>query len=202
MRIGIIACEIFKEEIEFLTKDDPNFVHREYLEFALHDNAKNMRKVITKTVNDLEGKVDAVLLGYAICQSLQDIHSELKVPTVMFPGDDCIEVLLGTEEYKKERKKCIGTWFSTPGWAVQGAEGMIKAFHLDCVEGFEPSYFLQIFFESYERCLHIDTGIGKSEEYTKMSRDLAEQLKLRLECRSCKLINIEDAVAKVKGLTD
>ena len=201
MRIGIIACEIFKEEIEFFTKDDPDFVHREYLEFALHDNKKNMRQVITKKVNELEGKVDVILLGYAICQSLQDIAPELKVPLVMFPGDDCIDVLLGPEEYKREKKNCIGTWFSTPGWAVQGAEGLIKAFHLDALEGYEPSFFLDIFFESYERCLHIDTGIGKSEEYTKMSKDLADQLGLRLECRSCGLKNLENAIASVKEMT-
>ena len=201
MRIAIIACEIFKEEIEFLTKDDPDFVIREYLEFALHDNKKNMRQVITKKVNELEGKADVVLLGYAICQSLQDISPELKVPIVMFAGDDCIDVLLGPDEYKRERKKCLGTWFSTPGWAVQGPEGLIKSFHLDSVEGFEPSYFLNIFFESYERCLHIDTGIGNNEEYTQMSKDLADQLGLRLECRSCELKNIEDAVANVKKMT-
>jgi len=201
MKIGIVACNVLKGEIEFLTKDDPDFVHREYLEFALHEDAQNMKRVITKTVNELEGKVDAVLLGYAICQSLKDIPSELKVPTVMLPGADCVDALLGTEEYNKEKKKCIGTWFSTPGWAVEGVDGLIKAFHLDSAEGYEPQFFLDMMFESYERCLYIDTGIGKSKEYAEMSQDLADQLKLRLECRSCSgLRAIEDAITNVKKL--
>jgi hypothetical protein len=199
-RIGIIACEIFKEEIEHLTKNDPDFVMREYLEFALHENAKNMRRIIVKKVNELEGKVDAVLLGYAICQSLQDVSSELRVPTVMLPGVDCIDALLGTDEYNRERKICLGTWFSSPGWALQGVDGLIKQFHLDSIEGIDPSYFLDIFFESYERCLHIDTGVGKSEDYINMSQAFADRLELRLECRSCGLKALENAIADVKKL--
>lgn len=38
MRLGIIACDILEREIEFLTKDDPDFTYREYIEFALHEN--------------------------------------------------------------------------------------------------------------------------------------------------------------------
>ena len=51
MRLAIVACDILKEEIEFLTKDDPDFVHREYLEFALHENPEHMRDVIIEKVN-------------------------------------------------------------------------------------------------------------------------------------------------------
>ncbi|MCL2711922.1 MAG: DUF1638 domain-containing protein [Methanomassiliicoccaceae archaeon] len=201
MRIGIVACNVLKGEIEFLTKGDPDFVHREYLEFALHEDSENMKRIITEKVNELHGKVDAVLLGYAVCQSLKDIPSELKVPTVMLPGADCIDALLGTEEYNKEKKKCIGTWFSTPGWAAEGVDGLIKAFHLDSAEGYEPQFFLDMMFESYEKCLHIDTGIGNDEEYTKMSKDLADRLKLRLECRSCDGLKvIKDAIADVKKI--
>jgi len=200
MRIGIVACNVLKGEIEFLTKDDPDFVHREYLEFALHEDSENMKRIIIEKVNELEGKVDAVLLGYAVCQSLQNISSELKIPAVKLPGADCIDALLGTEEYNKEKKKCIGTWFSTPGWAVEGVDGLIKAFHLDSAEGYEPQFFLDLMFGDYEKCLHINTGIGNDDEYNKMSQDLADRLKLRLECRSCGLKAIEDAISEVKKL--
>ena len=32
MRLGIVACDILEKEIEFLTKDDPDFTYREYIE--------------------------------------------------------------------------------------------------------------------------------------------------------------------------
>ena len=70
MRIGIIACDILKPEIEFLTKDDPDFIVREYLEFALHEYPQDMKEKVRDTVNSYEGKLDAVFLGYATCNSL------------------------------------------------------------------------------------------------------------------------------------
>ena len=165
MRLGIIACDILKPEIEFLTKDDPDFVVREYLEFALHEYPQDMKEKVRETVNSYEGKLDAVFLGYATCNSLENIETSLKVPTVMLKGADCIDVLLTPEEYNREKKICTGTWFISPGWAEQGVNGLIKELHLDSVEGYDPDFFLDILFDSYQRCLFIDDGIGKSEYY-------------------------------------
>ena len=36
VRVGIVACEIFKHEMEMLTEGDPDIVFKEYLEFGLH----------------------------------------------------------------------------------------------------------------------------------------------------------------------
>jgi len=200
MRIGIVACEIFKHEIDFLTKDDPSFVHREYLKFALHEDAQNMKKLIIEAVNALVGKVDAVLLGYAICQSLQNIASEVDVPLVMMPGADCIETLLGVEGCKAEKKKCMMTWFSSPGWAEVGRSGFIEQFHLDSVEGIDPQYFMNMMFDSYERYLFINTGVGDTEFFLRQSKEFADCVNLRLETRTCTLEHIEKAVADVKEL--
>jgi hypothetical protein len=200
MRIGIVACEVLKDEIEFLTKNDPVFVYREYLKFALYEHAERMKATIIEKVNSLEGTVDAVLLGYAVCQSLKGVTEILRVPTVMLPGDDCIDAILGPEEYKAEKKKCSGTWFISPGWAVQGTEGLIEQFHLDSVEGVEPQYFLDMMFESYKRCLFLDTGIGNEDYYMQRSREFADNLHLELDRKMCGLKRIEDSVIKVKEL--
>jgi hypothetical protein len=198
MSIGIVACEILRDEIEHLTKDDPDFVHREYLEFALHEDSTNMKRLLIEKVNALEGKVDAVLLGYAICQSLENVTEEMRVPTVMIRGADCIDALLGREEYNREKKICATTWFMSPGWIRIGVQGLIKQFHLDSVEGYAPSYFLDLLFESYERCLFIDSGIVDTEEYTRLAKEYADELKLKLDCRKCGIGTIEDAVKEVK----
>ena len=200
MRIGIIACEILEEEIEYLTKDDPDFIHREYLEFALHEDSQNMKKLLIEKVNALKGKVDAVLLGYAICQSLENVTLEMNIPAVMLPGADCIDALLGREEYNREKKICSTTWFMTPGWTKLGVQGLIKQFHLDSAEGYEPSFFLDMLFESYDRCLFIDSGVVDSSEYSKLAQEYADELKLRLDCRKCGIDTIKDAIRNVKKL--
>lgn len=200
MKLGIVACDILKPEIEILTKDDGDFVVKEYLEFALHENPQNMREVIIDTVNRYEGQSDAIFLGYAICQSLDGITDVLKVPTAMLKGADCIDVLLTTSEYNNEKRKCAGTWFSSPGWAELGVNGLIKEMHLDSVEGVNPQFFLDILFGSYSRCLFIDSGVGNTEYYRKKSEDVANKLKLRHECRTCGLGGIRDAIARTKAI--
>lgn len=200
MKLAIVACDILKPEIEFLTKDDPDFVYREYLEFALHEYPQEMKQKIIETVNAYEGKVDAVFLGYAICQSLDGVVNELKVPTAMLKGADCIDVLLTPPEYTNEKRICAGTWFMSPGWAIEGVNGIIKEMHLDSMEGIDPQFFLDMLFESYERCLFIDSGIGNEEEYKQKSQEMADQLKLRLDCRKCGLSGLTEAIERTKEL--
>jgi len=204
MRIGLIACDILEPEFEYLIKDDPDFVHKEYVEFALHAYPDEMRSKLIEKVNALKGSVDAVLLGYAVCQSLGGFTEAVDVPTVMFDGDDCICVLLGTKEYTREKKICIGTWFSSPGWAREGMDGLIKEMHLDSVEGVDPMVFADMLFESYERCLYIDTGVKNCDDcdYLARSKEFADKLRLKHDERKCDLKAIEDAIKKVKELAE
>lgn len=202
IRIGIVACDIVKREIELLTKDDPDIVHREYLEFALHIDSAYLKATVKDKVNALKGKVDAIFLGYAICQSLRDITKELDIPTTMLEADDCIGAFLTPVEYEKEKRKCTGTWFSTPGWAELGIDGAVKELHLDALkdQGYDPMYFMKMLFEGYSRCLYVYTGIGDEEQYRAKSEDFAKRLNLRHECRSCDMRVLEKALVQAKAL--
>ena len=202
MRLGIVACDILEKEIEFLTKDDPDFTYREYIEFALHENPPELKRVVVEKVNALKGQVDAVFLGYAICNSLENVTQEFEVPAAMLPGADCIDALLGPEEYKNEKKKCTGTWFCSPGWAMEGTNGLIKELHLDSMieEGYDPSFFLDIIFDSYERTLFIDDGIGDADKYEAEARKFSDEIGLRTECRTCNLDRIKETIEKTKEL--
>ncbi len=198
MRIGLVACDIVKNELEYLIKDDPDFVEKKYLEFALHVDPENMRDVIVQEVNEMLPRVDAVLLGYAICSSLDGVERRFDKPVIKLPGADCIDALLGTPEYNREKKICCGTWFNSPGWAEAGTPGLIKELHLDTMEGIPPEFFLDMLFQSYERVLFIDPGIGGSDEFVKKSIDMSKDLKLSHDCRKCDLAQFEEAIRKVK----
>jgi len=203
MRIGLVACEIFEPEFELLIKDDPDFVHKEYVEFALHAYPDDMRVKLLEKVDALEGQVDVVILGYAVCQSLGGFTNAVKVPTVMFDGDDCICVFLGAKEYTNEKKICAGTWFSSPGWAREGLTGLVKEMHLDCIEGVDPMVFVDMLFESYERCLYIDTGVpDETGEYLRQSKEFAEKLRLRHDERCCELSAFKNLIKKAKDLAN
>jgi len=204
MRLGLIACDILEPEFEYLIKDDPDFVHKEYVEYALHAYPDDMRAKLIEKVNALKGKVDAVILGYAICQSLGNFPASVDVPTVMFDGDDCICVFLGAKEYTREKKICTGTWFSSPGWAREGKDGLIKEMHLDSVEGVDPMVFMDMLFGSYERCLYIDTGVPDAPDccYLERSKEFAQQIRLRHDERKCELTALRDIIKRGKELAE
>lgn len=203
MRIGIVACEILKREIEMITGNDPEVVHREYLEWGLHDHPDRLNRTVVEKVNAIEGKVDVVFLGYAICRSLGDMPSAFKVPTIMLREEDCIGSMLGQAEYSNERSVCPGTWFSPPGWSALGMDGIVKDDQIEGLKelGYDKLYFAKAQLSGYSRCLFIDTGVGDKERYESLTMDLAKQLDLRCECREADLRSLKDAWQKVKSCT-
>lgn len=202
IRIGIVACDILKREIDKITLNDPDIVHKEYLEFGLHTYPEKLKFTVMDKVNALEGKVDAVFLGYAICQSLKGVTTELRVPAVMLEGDDCIATFLTPMGYAEEKRKCTGTWFNSPGWAELGIEGCIKELHLDSAmdQGYEPMYFMRMMFTGYSRCLFIDTGVDDKEHYETLSKDFAREMELGHESRECSLDLLVEALESTKRL--
>ena len=211
MKIGIISCETFERNLEPLIKDDPDIVHKEYLQFGLHEYPEELKKAVIEKVNALEGKVDAVLLGYGICNSLKDITKQLNVPTIQLRGDDCIGVLITPEEYALERRKCAGTMYHTPYFALMNREWFEKKMRTQMPNyeemGITLDWFMQKMFDGYSRVLFIDDGLGDIEKYLTLSRQFADELGFRHECRlgtpeileECLAMTKELALASVKG---
>jgi hypothetical protein len=204
MKIGIIACETFKRQLEILTEGDPDIVYKEYLEFGLHEFPDELKKVVTDKVNSLAGKVDAVLLAYGICNSLKDVAIEAKVPTYRLNADDCIGVLLTQDEYNRERKICAGTMYHTPYFAEMGNDFFIKNLKKRMPNyeevGLDVDWYLDKLFDGYKRVLYIDDGLGDKEKYMELSRKWAEGRKLAHESRTGTLSCLEEGLLKTKEL--
>lgn len=63
MKLGIVACDILKHEIESLVADDPDFVRKEYLEYSIHVFPEEMKAKILEAIDKVKGDVDGILLG-------------------------------------------------------------------------------------------------------------------------------------------
>ena len=204
MRIGIVACGTFERGLEHLTRDDADIVHKEYLEFGLHEYPEELKKKVVEKVNSLEGKVDAVLLGYGICKSLKDITRQMKVPTVQLVGDDCIGVQITPEGYDRERKKCAGTVYHTPYFAKMNREWTEKKLRSEMPNfeelGIDVDWYLARLFEGYSRVLFIDDGLGEKEKFLELSRTFASELKLKHECTEGTLSLLAEGLARTKEL--
>jgi hypothetical protein len=204
MRIGIVACETFERSLEHLTRDDADIVHKEYLEFGLHEYPEELKKKVVEKVNSLEGKVDAVLLGYGICNSLKGITNKMKVPTVQLVGDDCIGVLITPEGYDRERKKCAGTVYHTPYFAKMNREWTEKKLRSEMPNyeelGIDVDWYLARLFDGYSRVLFIDDGLSEKETFLELSRTFAAELKLKHECTEGTLSLLKDGLARTKEM--
>jgi hypothetical protein len=204
MRIGIIACETFERALEALLEDEKDIVHKEYLEFGLHIHPEELKRVVLERIGLLEGKVDAVLLGYGICSSLKDIAGQVRVPTVQLNGDDCIGVLLTSEEYDRERKICAGTMYHTPYFSKMGREWFERRLREQMPDheeaGIDVDWYLRTMFNGYQRVLFIDDGLGNMEEFEALSQQFARELDLRYERRCGTLETLKDGIARTKEL--
>jgi hypothetical protein len=204
VKIGIVACETLKREIDVVIDGDPSIVHIEYLEFGLHTWPEELKKAVVERINNLEGKVDAVMLGYGVCNSLKDVTSMVRVPTVRFDVDDCVGCLMTTEGYNRERKVCAGTFFATPAFCDMGTEWFKKTLRKDMPNfeelGIDEQWFLDRMFDGYSRVLYIDPGIGGREECEAKSKQFAADLKLRHESCDGTLEVIRFALDETKML--
>lgn len=204
MRIGVVACESFRKELDLITEGDPDIVHKEYLEFGLHSYPQDLKRAVVEHVNALQGKVDAVFLGFGTCNSLKDVRRELVVPTVTIEADDCVGALLTNEEYAREKKVCAGTLFAIPFVSEMGTEYFEKEFYSKMPNyqelGVDAQWYLDMLFGGYSRVLLVDTGVGAREDLRSRSRDLADRLRLRYEERQGTLQGLRDCLQRTKTL--
>jgi len=183
MRIGVVACDIMKLELDKLLSEIPGITEIVYLEAALHCYPKKMKQTILENMMSIKDKVDVIFLGYGFCNALEGIEDEIDIPVVMPQMDDCIQILMTPQKYGEAIRKEVGTWFMSPGWAEIGAEMVIKENHLDRVVkyGKDPMEMAKRLFTHYRRGLFIDTGVGNDDYYIGKSNEFCDVFSLTLE---------------------
>ena len=203
MRIGVIACNIMKRELDKLLADVPEVTKVVFLEAALHVYPKKMKETIKEQINAIKDEVDVILLGYGFCQSLQGIEYEVDVPVVMPQLDDCVAILFTPERYKAEKKKEVGTWFMTPGWADVGAEMVIKELHLDRVTryGKDPLEMAKRLFTHYRRGLFIDTGVREKAHLRAKAEGFCKDFNLKMEETTADSKILDQMIGRCRNLS-
>lgn len=122
MLFKVIACEIAFRELCMATACATNLVDFEFLPQGYHDNPDIGLELIQQQIDAVpEGKYDAILLGYALCNNMlvgiTARHTQLVIPR----AHDCITFFMGSKgRYKKHFDECPGTYFYTSGWLEHG----------------------------------------------------------------------------------
>jgi hypothetical protein len=119
----MVVCEILKRELGKPIKNDPEMVHKKYLDFGLLIETEKMRHPVME-------RVHAVLLVYTTFHSIKGVTKEVKMPMVMLEGEDLIATPITPVGHAEEKRIGAGTWFRSPGWAELGEKGAIRELHL------------------------------------------------------------------------
>jgi len=131
MRIGVVACDIMKLELDKLLSKTPGITEIIYLEAALHCYPKKMKQTILDNVNAIKDKVDVIFLGYGFCNALEGIEDEIDIPVVMPQMDDCIQIFMTPQKYGEAIRKEVGTLVHESRLGGDWVEMVIKENHLD-----------------------------------------------------------------------
>lgn len=147
---SIIACSIFKKEIESLKMDKLKGDSIEYLDSMLHMTPKLLDKKMEYSVKKEIDKGNKVAIIYGECHACMN-KLEADLMTKRIKGMNCIEIFLGKEQYRMLRKE--GAFFLLPEWCERWREVFEKQLGLN-IENAHT--FMQ---EMHSKLLYIDTGI-------------------------------------------
>ncbi len=116
--LKVLACEVASREIGFAAAQALNMVDAEFLPVGHHDEPKKGHADLQTRVDAVpQGKYDAILVGYGICNLILEGLRASHTPLVIPRAHDCITLFLGSKErYQQVFNTCPGTYYFTAGW--------------------------------------------------------------------------------------
>ena len=168
MRTQIIACKTLEQELQLAMQRTGISYPIHWLPYGLHNTPKQLRETVSSLLQNTDG--DRVLLAMSFCgnalEGLQNGAGELIVPR----ADDCISLLMGSAEKKREFAVSYGAYFLTEGWMA--GERNIWTEHLHAVERYGTEKAMKIanlLYGHYRTLALLDAGCGRQDLVQKTS---------------------------------
>jgi hypothetical protein len=196
LRLKLISCEIFHREVCAAVARSPNTVDVTFLPKGLHDiGAPAMQAELQAAVDRIPADgVDAVLLGYALCNNGLCGVTARHAPVILPRAHDCISLFLGSRErYRQYFFDNPGVYFKTTGWIERDtSDGVPRQLTISHRMGMDRSYeelvaqygednakFLYDQLcdttRNYKQVTFIEMGVEPDDRFERHSRELAEK---------------------------
>ena len=174
----------------------PEIIHLEKMPWSLHIDPERLLVEVRRKVVKMQSKVDAIVLGYGRCQTLDRLGEDFEVPVLRPEGKDCIGVLLGQRCYEEELQNEGGTWFLSPGWIRMGIEFIFQELQINRIgpTDIDPLQAARRMLKGYTRAVYIDMFPDIDEDdLPNRAQKIAADLGLRLEKTKGSLASLEEA---------
>lgn len=120
MKYKVIACNVFKHEIEYFVKHAEHKLDIEFLELGEHAHPDSLRTKLQQKI-DSAREYDAVLLCYGLCGRATDGLTAKHCPLVIPRSHDCCGILLGSRKrFEEFFRPMPSTPFSSIGFIEYG----------------------------------------------------------------------------------
>jgi hypothetical protein len=120
MRLRVIACQVFRHEIEFLAPQSPHQLACEFIELGEHAKPQRLREKLLNLIATAPD-FDAVVLAYGLCGRAVDGLRPHAAPVVLLRSHDCCGILLGSRKRFEELFSAMpSTPFSSVGYVESG----------------------------------------------------------------------------------
>lgn len=181
MNTVIVACRTIAEELNAVANEIDCKHPILWIESSLHIDPESLRKRMQEELDHISN-VDVVILAFGYCGNailgLKASNYKIIFPKV----DDCITMLLGSCEKRKEIASEMGTYFLTKGWLDY--EKNIWVEYQDTVKRYgkvKADKIYKIILKHYKRLGVIETNAFDMEDFLKKTEQVAKDLDLSQE---------------------
>lgn len=178
MRTLILACQTLREELRQAIRDTGAAYPVIYIESGLHNRPEALRSHIQEQLDRLDN-TDIVLMVFGYCGNgllgVKSADCKIVIPRV----DDCIPLLLGSPEARRQISREAGTYFVTKGW-LDYEQNIIWEYDR-CVSRYGEERALRLMrtmLANYSRFLVIDTGAYPLESITSRTTAFAARMNM------------------------
>jgi N-methylhydantoinase A/oxoprolinase/acetone carboxylase beta subunit len=191
----VIACGVFRVDLEHLLAGlDPPCGTR-FLPGGLHENPTALREQIQRAIDEAsrEGRWTRIAIAYGLCGRGTSGLTACDIPLTIARVPDCIALFLGSRDrYHREFKRYPGTYYLSTGWHHEKSQplrqrraqisiGAATHTYADLVNRYgeaaarETFAFFNSWKANYKRAAFIDTGQGDTETVAEYAREMAAE---------------------------
>jgi len=157
MKLKLIACEVLTREIGHCSAQSPHTLDIEYTKKDAHDNADNLRSIISEKITIADDQdYDAILLGIGLCGNSTAGISAGKTKIIIPRAHDCCTIFLGSRhKFQKLFQDRPSTPFTSAGYMERGSSLMHDSSEFAAQSGLQKNVqdYIEIYGEESGRYL-------------------------------------------------
>jgi len=177
----IVSCRTIQDEVKKAIAETGVRHPVLWIESGLHNWPDKLRAKLQEQISSIDN-VEYIIMAFGYCgNSLLGIispNAKLVIPRV----DDCISLLLGSNQRRQQMSSEMATYYLTKGW-MEYDNNILKEYER-CVERYgaeKAERVMKIMLENYRRLALIDTGAYNVEDCLHRSCGFACKLGLKHE---------------------